>query len=276
MGHVYLVSDLVASRVSLLQNDYAAGLPSPLAFLGLVAAFSEATGHGYYGARVLPVLHSVTPNHGRTRPDFGRKADRFVPQEIPEDLLGHVEFSLFMDLPAPIDAAKISQILIGKRLAGGVIFNRHHGKAFRVTAVAEDGSALRSCRRGRVLIPCLRDGVRGHTCFGEADDIRRMRASLSVRKTKDNPEPGWRVPVAIGYRRITEPDARCIPECARDDWTPHVFAEPGAGVAELVSVRSRLLSQMDAHEFRNLFWFWSVMGRHITAHSSYNPEIPGV
>lgn len=273
----YLVSGLVASRVNLLQNDYAAGIPSPLAFLGLSSVISYGLGFGFHNAKILPILYAVSPSVGRTRPEFTFKSSEqkrgFAPVEIQEDMHGHVEFGFAIELPGIVNPEQIAKQLVGRRLAGGLIFNRQHGKQIRVQQISGDGSGLRDSPRGRVLIPGLRDDTRGQICFGGEGQIANIRDILAVRASENNPTPGLRVPVAIGFRLLTLPGQNPIPKFARDNHTPHVFGEPGLGVAELVSVRNRTLTELDEEDFGELFWSWSVAGPHIVAHPSYNPSL---
>ena len=67
---IFLVSALSAARVNLLMNDYASGLPSPMAFLGLGAAIAPELGADRWSVRVIPVLHSVVISSGRTKPEM--------------------------------------------------------------------------------------------------------------------------------------------------------------------------------------------------------------
>src|ERR1700757_2700855 len=94
----FLVTDLAASRVNLLMNDYASGLPSPLAFLGLGAAIAPELGAERWSVGVLPVLHEVAVSSGRTKPEMTPASGRFSPIEIVEDMIGTVRFSMVLDV----------------------------------------------------------------------------------------------------------------------------------------------------------------------------------
>ena len=65
---LFAMRNLRASRVNLLMNDFAAGLPSPLSFLGLADALARDLELPPWSARTLPVLHRVEVSKGRTRP----------------------------------------------------------------------------------------------------------------------------------------------------------------------------------------------------------------
>jgi hypothetical protein len=222
-------------------------------------------------ARVMPILSSVTPSSGRTPPEYERKGRSFGAAEIPEDMHGHVTFSLLLDLPGKTTAHDVAAAMSGTRLAGGIIFSNQHGKNFRVREINGDGAGLRYAPRGRALVPGLRPELRHKVCFADPGQVTMIRDLLSVRASEADPTPGFRVPVAIGFRLLTQPGQNPIPEFSRDDHTPHVFAEPGVGVAELISVRNPALTDLDAEDLQNFMWSWSVSGRHLVAHSVYNP-----
>ena len=107
---LFLAKKLKASRVNLLMNDFAAGLPSPLAFLGLGAAIAPALGAPRWSVGVLPILHSVDVFEGRTKAEAApaRKSGVFAPIEIPEDLIGAVSVSLFLDVPECADGHRVA------------------------------------------------------------------------------------------------------------------------------------------------------------------------
>jgi hypothetical protein len=268
-----LISNMSASRVNLLQNDYASGLPSPTAFLGLADVIGHALGFDRWSMSVLPVLHQVMPSAGRTRPEFIKKGRKFSATENVEDMHGHVKFSMLLDLPEPRAIDQIRAASRHRFLAGGAIFPDHGSQPITVSELPADGQGFRKCALGRVLVPGLRDDMAGTVSFGDPGSFAKLKSVLMCPSTDENPTPGFRVPVAIGYRLITTPGQNPVPACARDDKTPHVFAEPGVGVAELVSVRNPRLTDLDEPGLSELFWRWSASGDHITAHPVYNPNI---
>jgi hypothetical protein len=73
---LFLAKDLKASRVNLLMNDFAAGLPSPLAFLGLGEAIGRSLGAENWTVAVIPVLHRVDVAEGRTRAEYSTRRGR--------------------------------------------------------------------------------------------------------------------------------------------------------------------------------------------------------
>lgn len=267
-----LISNMSASRVNLIQNDYASGLPSPTAFLGLADVILHDLGFERWSARVLPILHEVTASAGRTRPEYAKNGSRFSPEEIPEDIHGHVVFSLALDLPDVRNIEDIQNACEGRRLAGGSIFPARRAKPISVSVMTPDGSGLRKSARGRALVPGLREDMKGAISFGDAGTFKAVKTALTRKASDEDPTPGFRVPVAIGYRLLTRPGANPIPDCARDDETPHVFAEPGVGVAELISVRNPAIRDLDDAAFSQMFWRWHVSPSHITAHPVYNPD----
>ncbi|WP_411839796.1 hypothetical protein [Paracoccus sp. ME4] len=272
----YLFSNLTASRVNLLQNDFAAGMPSPLAFMGLAGFIAGKVGFGHFEARVMPILYSVTPSEGRIRPEYQFQTDKsakgFAPVEIPESMRGHVEFGFLLDLPGLVDIAMLQNALKKARLAGGIIFAKNGKDTFDIRSVPEGGAGLRMSPRGRAVIPGIRDDLRHLTCWTETHEFEQVQDALAQRSTEDNPTPGMRVPAAIGYRLLTLPGQNPNPTYVRDPGVPHVFAEPGTGVAELVSVRNTALADLDEDAFSERMWSWSISGRHVVAHSVYLPS----
>ncbi|MCE6958517.1 hypothetical protein LAZ40_05565 [Cereibacter sphaeroides] len=259
----YLIPGLKAARVNLLQNDFCAGLPSPTAFLGLAACIAHKLGLDRWKLSVLPVLHSVDRSIGRLRPAMEAKNGGYVTVELQEDMTGEVSFSLILDLPEQVSEIRLAEALTGLRLAGGVIFR---DKTKKIELLADDAKNLVRCARGFALVPWRPDGET--TCsFGTRDSLRRVAATL----WPDDPKlrKGWRVPVAVGYRLLGTPSL--APSGSRDASVPHVFAEPGVGIAELVSVRSARLTNLPPSEFDGLFWSWTSSRTHIVAHSAYLP-----
>ncbi|MCW3784385.1 type I-F CRISPR-associated protein Csy2 [Defluviimonas salinarum] len=257
-----LISHMVANRVNLMQNDYCAGIPSPTAFLGLAATISHRLGMGRWSVGVLPILHDVTPSIGRLRPAMEPKSGVYKTVEIQEDMTGQVRFSLLVDFEGLRTPEAVRDAVTGLRLAGGVIFD--DGGPVRATLVPEDAGALRTSRRGYALVPRICEH-KNASAFGDAGSLAEVASELWPENRAEN--RGWRVPVAIGYRLLGRPGP--APRGSRDPGIPHVFAEPGVGVGELISVRSRRLGELGPGTFRDLFWSWSVTETHILAHRAY-------
>lgn len=261
---LFAIKNMKASRVNLLMNDFAAGLPSPLAFIGLGDAIARRLGLEPWSARTLPILHRVDVSQGRTKPEMIYADGAFSPVETMEDLCGTVETSLLLDLPGFESAAKLQAILPDFRLAGGVF--QHHD--FKVDAVPADGDAFHSLRRGYAMIrPDQTE--RRLTSTGENESLSAIAATLFP---TDRPEGfGWIVPSAVGYRLLE--DLEKVPKRSgtRDRDVPHVFAEPVLGIAELVSVRSKRLTVLGAEAFSDLFWSWDARGDFVLGHSAYAP-----
>lgn len=271
---MFLVKNLRASRVNLLMNDFAAGLPSPLAFLGLAAAIAPALGQERWARRspatrrweigVLPILHRVDLSPGRTRAEWVANSGAFQPIEIPEDLTGSVVISLLLDIPDCVDEHLVTVALQGRRIAGGPI----HNAEIDITAVTVDGSAFRGADRGYAMIrtPPPKSSV---VATGQIEHLTAFAAELYV-----DPGPGWHVPVAIGHRLLEDPAAAAAQTRAntRDPEVPHVFAEPIVGIAELVSVRNKRLTDLDEGGLRDLLWRWTAEGEWIVGHPNYHPD----
>jgi len=269
---MFLVKNLRASRVNLLMNDFAAGLPSPLAFLGLAAAIAPALGQERWARRspatrrweigVLPILHRVDLSEGRTKAELSNDAGLFKPVEIPEDLAGSVTVSLLLDIPDGADQHSIGSALLGRRIAGGPI----HNAEIDVSDVVANGSAFRSVDRGYAMIR-TQPPKSSVVATGQIEHLATLEAELNV-----DPGPGWHVPVAVGHRLLEDPAT--VPKRAntRDPTIPHVFAEPVVGVAELVSVRNKRLTSLDDAGLLNLFWRWTAEGEWIVGHPNYHPD----
>lgn len=261
----YLVSGMKAAKVNLLQNDYCGGLPSPTAFLGLAASIAHDLGLSRWDLGVLPILHRVERSNGRMRPAMEAKSNAFVTVELQEDMTGMVHFSLVLDLPVARPESDIVASLCGKRLGGGVIFADLRG--LRAELLSEDAKDLIKAPRGYALLPWFKDG-KTEKSFGDRDSLRAVASALWPDDARER--KGWRVPVAIGFRLLGSPVAP--PSGSRNANVPHVFAEPGIGVAELTSVRSARITELTGDGYSALFWSWTPTRTHITAHPSYLPH----
>lgn len=261
----FAIRNLRASRVNLLMNDYAAGLPSPMAFLGLAETLGRDLGVKPWAARILPILHSVHVSDGRTKPEMEPKSGDFTPIEIVEDLVGTVDVSLILDLPECENADDVGSRILCKRIAGGTIAN----KDLRVDVVARDGSCLKGLPRGYAMV--RPDQVeRRLISSGDLGQMERIARILfpEVRE----PGGGWIIPVAVGHRLLEDPGTVPKRLRARSPDIPHVFVEPCVGIAELISVRNARLTGLDEDGMADHFWGWSTEGSHILAHPAYHPH----
>lgn len=192
---LYVVKDLRASRVNLMMNDFAAGLPSPLSFLGLADLLARNLGLAPWSARVLPILHRVDISDGRTKPEMENKSGIFEPIETMEDLVGSVQVSLLLHLPGCESETALRAHLQGRRIAGGLIQNDR----IEVQAVTADGSAFRGLRRGFAML--RPDQVeRRYVTSGDTTPEQPGLARLaSLLFPAERPEGfGWIVPAAVG------------------------------------------------------------------------------
>ena len=261
----FAIRHLRASRVNLQMNDYAAGLPSPMAFLGLVEAMGRDMGVDPWTSSVLPILHAVHVADGRTKPEMEPKSGAFTPIEIVEDLVGTVNVSLILDLPGCESADDVRSRILCKRIAGGTISNRD----VRVDVVARDGSCLKGLSRGYAMV--RPDQVeRRIISSGDMGQMERIARVLfpEVRE----PGRGWIVPVAVGHRLLEDPETVPKRLRTRSPDIPHVFVEPCVGIAELVSVRNARLTGLDEDGMADRFWKWSAEGSHVLGHPAYNPH----
>lgn len=200
----FVVRNLKASRVNLKMNDYAAGLPSPMAFLGLAESIGRDLGLEPWSARCLPILHAVHVSEGRTKPEMEVRSGVFTPIEIMEDMIGTVDVSLILDLPGCEKADRVTQVIQFKRIAGGTISNRD----FRIHPVPEDGGCLKGLPRGYALVRPDRN-ERRIISSGDVAALERIARILfpEVRE----PGRGWIVPVAVGHRLLENPDTVTFP-----------------------------------------------------------------
>lgn len=258
----FAIRNLRASRVNLLMNDYAAGLPSPMAFLGLAESIGRDLGVEHWKTRVLPILHSVHVSDGRTKPEMEAKGGAFSPIEIIEDLVGTVDVSLILDLPGCENADEVGFRILHKRVAGGTIAN----KALRVDVVSDDGSCLKGMPRGYAMVR-PDESERRLISSGDLGQLERIARILfpEVRA----PGRGWVIPVAVGHRLLEDPETVPRRLRARSPDIPHVFVEPCVGIAELISVRNVRLTGLDENGMTDLFWSLSSNGSHILAHPAY-------
>ena len=265
---IFALHDLSASGVNLLMNDYAAGLPSPLSFLGFGDALMREFELEPWTARTIPVLHHVMPSDGRTKPEMENKSGQFSPVETMEDLVGHVQLSLIIDLPGCDSAAKLKSAIVRRRIAGGTIQNDDD---IRVEEVTADGSAFRRIRRGYAFLrPDKKSDGYLQISTGCEDSIARVAHKIfpAVRE----PGSGWFVPVSAGYKILEDPTT--VPQRirTRSREIPHVFAEPVLGIAEMISVRNPRLTSLTEEGLNALFWQWTTQGEYILGHVNYVPD----
>jgi hypothetical protein len=261
---LFAVKNIQASRVNLLMNDFAAGLPSPLAFLGLGAAIAPALGAPRWKVAVLPVLHEVTTSTGRTKPEMTAGGGRFGPSEMPEDLHGSIRVSLLMDIPGCDSEQRLKEQLLGRRIAGGAI----HNETIEVARVTPDGSALHALPRGYAVVP-PDNPAKLVVATGAIDDLGALADVLFPAERALG--SGRLVPVAVGHRLLEDPATASHRAGTRDATIPHVFTEPVVGAAELVSVRSQRLLSLSEEGLRLLLWRWTAEGEWIVGHPSYHP-----
>ncbi|MDP1575289.1 MAG: type I-F CRISPR-associated protein Cas7f/Csy3, partial [Cypionkella sp.] len=268
---LYVVKDLRASRVNLMMNDFAAGLPSPLSFLGLADLLVRNLGLAPWSARVLPILHRVDISEGRSKPEMENKSGIFEPIETMEDLVGSVQVSLLLHLPGCENESTLRAQLQGRRIAGGLIQNDR----IDVQEVTADGSAFRGMKRGFAMLR-PEQAERRYITSGDTTPEQPGLAQLaSLLFPAERPEGfGWIVPAAVGYRLLEDPLTVPARIRTRSKEIPHVFAEPVAGIAELVSVRNKRLTGLSNAALGALMWTWEARGDLVLGHPDYHPVFP--
>ncbi len=262
---LYALRNIRASRVNLLMNDFAAGLPSPLSFLGLADLLVRRMGLAPWSAKVLPVLHQVHVSDGRTKPEMESKSGVFMPIETMEDLTGAVDLSLLVEIPGCDSETALRRVLSGCRIAGGLIQN----DVLDVAQVTADGSAFRSLRRGYAMVrPDSPERLRIST--GDPEGLRTIAATLFP---AERPQGfGWIVPVAVGHRLLEEPGSAPRRIRTRSCEVPHVFVEPVVGIAELISVRNARLTDLTEEGLAALLWSWDARDILVLGHADYHPS----
>ena len=266
---LYVVKNIRASRVNLIMNDYAAGLPSPLSFLGLGDLISRKLGLTSWSARAIPILHQVHVSEGRTKPEMENKSGVFEPIETMEGLTGSVELSILLHLPGCESESTLRSQMTGVRIAGGLIQDDDVG----ISAVTPDGSAFHGLRRGYAMIRPEQNERRFITSGDLSPDQTGLRRIAEILFPAERPPGfGWLVPSAVGYRLIEDPAT--VPERirTRSKAIPHVYAEPVLGIAELVSVRNSRLTGLTMSGLDDLFWSWDARGDLVLGHPSYHPQ----
>lgn len=262
---IFVARNIRASRVNLIMNDFACGLPSPLSFIGLADAVVRDLGLTPWSGRALPILHRVTPSEGRTKPEMEPKAGAFSPIETMEDMVGFVEMSLLLDIPGCESASDVAAAFTRRRIAGGIIQNDR----VDVESVTADGTAFRGLRRGYAMLAPNPDDRPELLATSTGDAVSYGRILDLLFPDEREPGSGWIIPVAAGYQLLEDPDEAPPRIRRRDPTIPHVFAEPVLGLAELVSVRAPRLTRLQDSAFQSLFWSWHAEGDNLFGHSAY-------
>lgn len=260
----FMIHKLSASRVNLLMNDYAAGLPGPTAFLGLAESVGRDLGVDPWVSRVLPILHSVHVSEGRTKPEMEPTGGVFGPIETVEDMVGTVSVSLLLDLPKCENADDVRNCILSKRIAGGTISNRNA----RVELVANDGSGLQGSTRGYAMV---RPDQEERRIISSGDMAVMERIAKVLFPEVREPGRGWIVPVGVGHRLLEDPETAPRRIRTRNPDIPHVFVEPCVGIAELISVRSARLTGLDDAGMSERLWGWATTEAHVLVHPAYIP-----
>ena len=259
---IFVAGNIHAERVNLLMNDYSAGLPSPLAMLGLADAVMRDLGLTPWTAGVVPVLHHVNISMGRTRSEMVNKSGVFRQVEIPEDMIGSVRLSLILDLPGCDDESALADCLMRRRIAGGMIQNRK----INVRKIAGNGTVFDLLRRGHVMI-APQQASHCMIANGSREGFDRILELLFPDCL--DALPNYWIPAAVGYRLLENPDDVPDRTCRQNPDLPHVFAEPLLGLAELVSDRNWRMTTLSEEDFSSLFWRWHVERDFILGHQAY-------
>lgn len=249
-----LLSDITANRVNAVQNDFVAGCPGPLAFLGFVGAIAKDLGTSPWNFRVMPIFHDVQVSQGRTKPEFRVKSGEYSPDEIAEAITAQVRFSVLIDTGDDRDASTFSEVLAHRRFAGGLAWG---GKAVECV---DEGRALYRAKRGYAMLPVPDAPITA----GEEGGFSALSAFLFERPHD------FRVGAAsVGYRHIGNTAAPGVRSGVRSPDHPHTFSEPLTGAVRFVSVRSPEMTGLDAEGLIDQMFAWSYDATQACAHPAY-------
>jgi hypothetical protein len=242
---------------------------------------------------VLIVLHDVQVRPGRFKPSPNHKA---APTEVQETMEGTVEFTLIVR-GLEVSGARAARGLVGKRFCGGNVVllpaalrDRDGADLAKILSSLPPGRVLLDRRDllerdlpgdplDRILhyltwVPAdpdedseasvrIQDGdSREHSGQAAARDADGQDSGKTGKPDKKpelrRPEPGWLVPIAVGYQALESYDESRFRSGTRDPDTPHLFVEDLIGLGELVSTRilaRRLRADLGQD---GIFWKWRI------------------
>lgn len=249
-----LLSDITASRVSAIQNDFVAGCPGPLTFLGFVGAIAKDMGASPWDFRVMPIFHDVQVSPGRTKPEFRVKSGEYAPDEITEAITAQVRFSVLVDTGDDKDASWFQNALENRKFGGGLAWG---GKAIECV---DEGRALYRSKRGYAMLPLEGAPVTA----GEAGGFDALSAFLF-----ETPH-AFRVGAAsVGYRHIGEVSPPGHRAGVRSPNHPHTFSEPLTSAVRFISIRNPEMTELDTEGLLSRMFAWSYDATQACAHPAY-------
>lgn len=268
------VHDLAANH-----PDIIAGYPMPTAVagfgykLGIDIAREVGDLFKVAGTAVVVHNHSELMGHSKNPVEDKEKAKEGAGAPIIDEFRARAEMSFvvgfddkgdsddLIDFSELVSAAEFLERKIPEWLFGG-------GKVFpvigasKVTAATRDtlASTLRSLPAGYVLVDrhdLMENGVaKGRDSLDVLLDIIEFRdANAGMEKAEKNWErrqPGWIVPLCVGYQAIETPRVRAKSRI-NDGVTPHVYAESLYSTGEYKSLRT-LLSLNGENALDGAFW----------------------
>jgi len=99
----------------------------------------------------------------------------------------------------------------------------------------------------------------------------RVRTPLSNVVGVERSGP-YSIPKTIGPARLSVADRGLTFATNPDAGLCIRFAEPVTGIAEMISVRNRTLTDLDELGLAQLFWCWDARGDLVLGHSAYHPD----
>jgi hypothetical protein len=292
------IGPIRAYNVRLDASASVSGLPPLTGIMGCVDALrrqfaGDDPADAASGPDVLIVLHDVQVQPGRFKPSPNHKA---APTEVQETMEGTVEFTLIVR-GLEVSGARAARALVGKRFCGGNVVllpaalrDRDGADLSKILSSLPPGRALLDRRDllesdlpgdplDRILhyltwVPTaphegseasvrMQDGdSREHSGQAAAKDADGQNSGKTEKPDKKpellRPEPGWLVPIAVGYQALESYDESRFRSGTRDPDTPHLFVEDLIGLGELVSTRT-LARRLRADLGQNgIFWKWRV------------------
>lgn len=282
MTHVS-VGPIRAHNVRLDASASVSGLPPLTGIMGCADVLrrqfhgDDAETDATSNIDVLIVLHDVQVYPGRFKPSPNHSAE---PTEVPETMEGMVEFTLIIR-GLEVSGPRAARSLVGRRFCGGNVVLLP--AALKDRDNADLAKILSSLPPGRVLLD-RRDLLERDLPGDPLDKILHYLTwvPVAVDKNEDvsqkngdgensekskkpdkeagfrRPEPGWLVPIAVGYQALESYDEGRFRKGTRDQSTPHLFVEDLIGLGELVSTRTLARKLRAGAEQNGIFWKWCV------------------
>lgn len=260
MDNYLILQNVTVTDMKMDSSPITRGFPSVTAIMGMVHALERKlqdnhgpiklpkaaiSCHHFDKQRLHATKEGIIPSQSK-KPPYQRGLCGKLSVPFIDDARADMRFSLIMEIKADeIDILaltdEVANLLPHLRLAGGTLWNK--GKIHTFSCSKDDGKGqkalLRRLMPGFVLME-RKDLVEEAMTEG-ADALDAILDYLEVSRT-DNKEkspawtkkmkvPGWLVPIAVGYRALTEAG---YVKGQRDPQYKHCFAENVLTLGEFV------------------------------------------